>query len=724
MAALGTDVKQLLLQVDASVALAQRNLGQLAAQVDRDTRRMDADLARVDTATGRLGAGFSRVAGVLGTLGIGLGIGAVISAGRNISQFADDVESAANRAGIGVERFQTLTEAFRALEVDAGTVDRVFQRLLATLGAVQNGVRDEATNALDRLGIRARILAGEIRDPAQLLDALAEAAQRAGSQAQFADNLADIFGRRLSGSLVPALRDGGVALHQLEQAMRDSGNVIDEDMIQTLAEANETWDRFVASVQQKSVILAASFINAFAGMRDALADFFYQFTPNSGAPIGMMSLFLPSPQQRTAAQSAGIIDAMRQQIPGALGGRPRSGEGAIDADTSEERARARTSQQAFRDFQAELRRRGIQQAAGLTGFRTADQQHGLHRRGLTPLDGFQRPSRHQAWQALDPTRASHNEAAAYAAANAAGLRGFRIVRESGGRFHYEWTGHGRPGELDFSRNEQAMPRAGSDEWHADPRVTASMQRDFAAAQADMAEFQRSLREMPEIVGLSPEQIDAIATVREDLTKITDLERPDIGSMLSREDQQRLEDFQRSFRENFVGDLLDAIRRGEDLGDALVDAFSRAGWALIESGILDLLSGRSPGQTLIGNLLGFGRGAGGAGKSLTGGTAPILTFGGGKASGGPVSPGSWYMVGEKGPERFIPKVPGVIIDHQTAFGGGQRLYFDLRGAVVTRDLLEQMNRIGEVSAMRGATLGASGALHVSAKRQERRFPTGY
>jgi hypothetical protein len=35
------------------------------------------------------------------------------------------------------------------------------------------------------------------------------------------------------------------------------------------------------------------------------------------------------------------------------------------------------------------------------------------------------------------------------------------------------------------------------------------------------------------------------------------------------------------------------------------------------------------------------------------------FGGGRAAGGPVFPGYGYTVGEQGPEKFVPTVPGHI-----------------------------------------------------------------
>jgi TP901 family phage tail tape measure protein len=46
----------------------------------------------------------------------------------------------------------------------------------------------------------------------------------------------------------------------------------------------------------------------------------------------------------------------------------------------------------------------------------------------------------------------------------------------------------------------------------------------------------------------------------------------------------------------------------------------------------------------------------------------LNFGGGRAAGGRVSPGSWYMVGEKGPEPFFPDTAGTIIPTSAMNGG--------------------------------------------------------
>jgi hypothetical protein len=64
------------------------------------------------------------------------------------------------------------------------------------------------------------------------------------------------------------------------------------------------------------------------------------------------------------------------------------------------------------------------------------------------------------------------------------------------------------------------------------------------------------------------------------------------------------------------------------------------------------------------LLGEGPLAGifGTKSTVTGGTGGILgsIFGGFRAEGGPVAPGRAYVVGEKRPEVFVPRVPGSIL----------------------------------------------------------------
>jgi len=80
------------------------------------------------------------------------------------------------------------------------------------------------------------------------------------------------------------------------------------------------------------------------------------------------------------------------------------------------------------------------------------------------------------------------------------------------------------------------------------------------------------------------------------------------------------------------------------------------------------------------------------------------FGGGRANGGPVSSGTSYVVGERGPELFVPNTSGKIIPNGGSAGGGATINLTVNGAIdaegTARTIIDLLNN----SFSRG-TLGA-------------------
>jgi len=126
-----------------------------------------------------------------------------------------------------------------------------------------------------------------------------------------------------------------------------------------------------------------------------------------------------------------------------------------------------------------------------------------------------------------------------------------------------------------------------------------------------------------------------------------------------------------------------------LDTTLVDGFARAG-TVLERGLLSAIRRGSLGfddlkrvalqtlgeiaaqalQTGLGGLFGNGppgSGNGGLGALLTGAVGSLFGLPG-RATGGPVSPGRGYVVGERGPELFVPTSAGRI---ETGGGGKGR-----------------------------------------------------
>lgn len=159
---------------------------------------------------------------------------------------------------------------------------------------------------------------------------------------------------------------------------------------------------------------------------------------------------------------------------------------------------------------------------------------------------------------------------------------------------------------------------------------------------------------------------------------------------------------RRWGEQLVIDELEHLRAG--MRDGITDALGVDDPFL--SGIIDMFIQ----QVLIAPFAEALQSAG-AGDLIGGLFSSVLgIFGGGRAEGGPVSPGKIYAVNERStaPGLFLPLAPGRIDPAGANDNGGMRganaaggssNYYDLRGAVVTQDLLDQMNQIarGEAQA---------------------------
>lgn len=132
---------------------------------------------------------------------------------------------------------------------------------------------------------------------------------------------------------------------------------------------------------------------------------------------------------------------------------------------------------------------------------------------------------------------------------------------------------------------------------------------------------------------------------------------------------------RASTKGFEGDI--AQMRGH-FDSTLVDGFARAG-NVLERGLLSAVRKGSLGfddlkrmalQTIdqiAAHALkagfdkifaGVGGGGGGMGGLLTGALGAVLGLPG-RATGGPVSPGRGYLVGERGPELFVPTSAGRV-----------------------------------------------------------------
>lgn len=284
----GQDVQQLLLQVDATTELMRRELAKAAAETDQWATRTENAVNRASGSFDTMGSAANLAKGAIGGFIASISIGTLVQAGKAVLDFADDLDAAAEKAGLTAERYQTLKEGLRALEVDGEKADNIFQRLQDTLGAVQGGTAAAGvTNALDKMGVTSRILNGEITDTAGLFDAIAGSASKFKTQAEFVSAVVDIVGRKLGVDLATAIKDGGVALTELEGGFKKSGHVITDEYVKRLADANEKLAIFARDTKATLTIWAAETIGFFQSASEA-ADKFLNRSANPLSSTGGM----------------------------------------------------------------------------------------------------------------------------------------------------------------------------------------------------------------------------------------------------------------------------------------------------------------------------------------------------------------------------------------------------------------------------------------------------
>ncbi len=115
----------------------------------------------------------------------------------------------------------------------------------------------------------------------------------------------------------------------------------------------------------------------------------------------------------------------------------------------------------------------------------------------------------------------------------------------------------------------------------------------------------------------------------------------------------------------------ADRAGRSIETSLMRAVQsgRLGFDSLRTTALSALDGIAASALKLGvNALVGGSGGGGSGSTLGTLLANLVSGSPGRATGGPVSPGRPYLVGERGPELFVPATSGRVVAGQP---GGAR-----------------------------------------------------
>jgi len=235
-------------------------------------------------------------------------------------------------------------------------------------------------------------------------------------------------------------------------------------------------------------------------------------------------------------------------------------------------------------------------------------------------------------------------------------------------------------------------------------------------------------------GMKPDDVDRLAKDEVDAAKRLKAATDEQTAAVQR--QQATYDFLANMGERAfdrIGDaMVDMAIEGKDALGSLTNV-ARAVVASIYADFMKLaianpiknaiFGGNSPtlsdGGGIFKGLFGGSQAAGGPTDAATGMTGTTgLSFGGPRAKGGRVSPGNWYMVGEEGPEPFVPDVAGRIFPHDASGGGrsGDTFYIDAKGADK-----DGLRRVEEMIRQVNGSVEKRAVMAVTAARQRGAIP---
>jgi tape measure domain-containing protein len=226
------------------------------------------------------------------------------------------------------------------------------------------------------------------------------------------------------------------------------------------------------------------------------------------------------------------------------------------------------------------------------------------------------------------------------------------IRNSNFRVNSTGTGGGGGGGAEradaFEREVEAIKRR-TEALRLENTVVGQSSFEVARAKAEhellRAAKQEEYEMTPQLVSQIRSLANAYAVQSEDLEA-------------ARQKQQAFIDMQRFAGQAISGFLSDIVSGGRNAQEALMNLLKRLSEVMLQAALL--------GDGPLGGIFGM-RGQGGAPGGLIG--ALFGPFGGARATGGPVTAGTSYLVGERGPELFTARSSGMIVPNEALRSGG-------------------------------------------------------
>ena len=649
--------------------------------------------------------------------GIAAGVVAGLSIGSAVSSFVQGVNTAidhADKLGDMSEKFGLSTEKLSAWGYAAKMSGTDLTTLTGTLPRFSKAVADAADSSskagrtFEALGIKIKDQAGHLRSVESLLPEVADRFKYLENSTTKTAVAMQLFGQ--SGTeLIQFLSQGAGGLQEMEDRARALGIVIDSETAKAAGEFNDKLDDLREVTNGWFTQLASALLPTLDDLVGQMVDFVREGGNAKDIADGIAEAFRGI---AATASAFGELEAVFDRIRGALAGIELQGNAAFQSLNPGNWNRT------------DLARLGDQYNRG-TGMIEQGWKAGqtpatrtpagpASVRMIDPSDGFAQYQQAKARESelqkrLDALFAGQGKRAGGSGRSAAGGKSeaerqaealARAYESAGAALDRQIQLHGEAGEAaklryeiergslqGISEDKAAILLADAETLDILDDIVAMEQvwkqtseevtREAQRRQDAYDRVNQDILDQIELLGMTRDQQEAwnaLAWAGVDAT--SEQGRALLGNI---ERMQQLRDatedqigFMDGLRDAGKGFFMDVTTGTKSFKDAALDAFDS-----LHQRILSMIA-----ENLMDQLFGKQGDPGGGGWGNAIGSIFGSLFGGARAGGGDVASGRSYLVGEEGPEMFVPRTAGTIVPNEPAMAmaGGVGRGGPLVGAV--------------------------------------------
>lgn len=661
------------------------DLAKLVVRLEAESSKLTTELERANRKLDSFGRKTESVASLakkaLGGIAAAVAVDKILEFSKSIIDAGDRLDEMSQKVGVSVANLQALEYTAKQSSVAPETLQKALVKLNTVLQGTAPASAD-AQKVLAALGVTSKSLLPAFY---QLADGFAGTAD--GSNKLAAATI--ILGSRFGANMIPVLNGGSAALRENYDLLKRLGVLMDDETAAKMGKLNDEFD----ALKQALMGIAVQAGSVVVPELLKLTEQFVAWSKESGG--------IPAIIDRIASAIGRMTEAIKALAVAWAGGMVGGPVGAILAETG---------YLAYKGTKA-LGSPAPQESPTASGriTRTPAALAALNKptdtdKSLAGVLAEIRQKDELAKRLADEKRlrdAAARAAEAQAKRIADLVAGFEEERDTLGMDSVQLAVY-QAQKIGADAKTQAYVRTLAKQIAATKAATEADQRWAETRRELLGDFDKiveSLRSETEAIRAAYAQREMIVEMNVEAGNISvargmevrlglyEKEAKEIADSADK-NTNAISDFARKASENiqsYLGDSLYNVMQGQF--DSIGGAFKQ----MLDRMVAEALASRI-NEALFGKSIASGEGGdlGGLAAKAVGWFGSI--FGGKRAAGGPVYPSNAYLVGEKGPEMFVPSGAGRIVPNHQLGGGGVVVNINVSGIQDARGLRESASQV--------------------------------